>query len=349
MARPLRLEVAGAWYHVTGRGNERKDVFKDDRDRERFVSLLAELENRYGLEVHGYVLMPNHYHLFLRLRGESGLSAGMQWLAVSYTAWFNRRHRRSGHLFQGRYKAILVEFAEWGQELSRYLHLNPVRVRRPGLNKRAQAADREGLGERPSKEMIRQRLQSLRDYPWSSYRNYVGLITAPEWLRTDDVLECFGAKRNRQRDYRRYVEAGICSWLDESPWEGVKAGLLLGRGKFVKKMQGLLAGKSSGQPGLKKRQRRVSYEEIIEWVSESKGEKWEDFVNRRGDWGRDMVLLATREHTAMTNRELGERLGGLDDSTVAQAVGRFRKKVEKSRELKKHYQALKVKISNVKT
>jgi putative transposase len=96
MARPVRCEFPGGWYHVTARGNERKDIFRSDRDREHFLEVLAELEGRFGLEVHAYVLMGNHYHLLLRMRGERGLSAGMHFLGVSYSVWFNRRHRRSG-------------------------------------------------------------------------------------------------------------------------------------------------------------------------------------------------------------------------------------------------------------
>ena len=109
------------------------------------MGLLGEIEARFGLEVHCYVLMSNHYHLLLRMRRESGLSAGMQWLGVSYAGWFNRRHRRKGHLFEGRFKAILVEFESWGAALSRYIHLNPVRIRRYGLDKKSRAAERVGL------------------------------------------------------------------------------------------------------------------------------------------------------------------------------------------------------------
>jgi putative transposase len=121
---------------VTGRGYARGKLLLDEGDRRRFVGVLSEVEPRYGLEVHAYVLMANHYHLVLRMKRESGLSAGMQWLGVSYTVWFNRRHRRSGHLFEGRFKAILIEFDPRGADLSRYVNLNPVRIRRYGLDKK---------------------------------------------------------------------------------------------------------------------------------------------------------------------------------------------------------------------
>jgi putative transposase len=110
---------------LTARGNERRPIFRDDRDRQRFCELLAELVDRVRL--HAYVLMDNHYHLILELR-ESNLSRAAQWLNLSYSVWFNRRHERSGHLFQGRFKSVIVSPQEWGLALSRYVHLNPVRV-----------------------------------------------------------------------------------------------------------------------------------------------------------------------------------------------------------------------------
>ena len=127
MARPLRIEKAGGWYHVTSRGNERKPIYRDDRDREHFLDLIAEMVSRFRVRVHCYVLMDNHYHLLLELT-EANLSRAAQWLNVSYSVWYNRRRGRSGHLLQGRFKSVAVSRDEWALELSRYLHLNPVRI-----------------------------------------------------------------------------------------------------------------------------------------------------------------------------------------------------------------------------
>src|SRR5689334_14813003 len=127
MARPLRIEHLGGWYHITGRGNERRAIYRENRDREHFCELLAELTRCFALRLHAYVLMDNHYHLMVELQ-ELNLSRAIQWLNVSYSVWFNRRYGRSGHLFQGRFKSVIVNPEEWGLELSRYLHLNPVRV-----------------------------------------------------------------------------------------------------------------------------------------------------------------------------------------------------------------------------
>ncbi len=126
MARPLRIEFEGALYHVTGRGNARQRVFADEKDRAKFVQLLSESLGRYEVELHAYVLMGNHYHLMATTR-RANLSRWMHWLTTAYTVYFNWRHRRVGHLFQSRYKSILVEAEGYPLSLSRYLHLNPVR------------------------------------------------------------------------------------------------------------------------------------------------------------------------------------------------------------------------------
>ena len=128
MARPLRVEYAGAYYHVMNRGNARDKIFYGDRDRERFLQYLAISAQRFSIIIHAYCLMTNHYHLLVETP-EPNLSAAIQWLNVSYATYLNKKRRRSGHLFQGRFKSILVQADEWFKYLSRYIHLNPVRAR----------------------------------------------------------------------------------------------------------------------------------------------------------------------------------------------------------------------------
>ena len=132
MARQLRIEYPGAWYHVTSRGNERGSIFRLDKDRTRFLKTVAESAELFRVEVHCYVLMSNHFHFLLRTL-ESNLSRFMQRFNTAYTRYFNLRHRRSGHLYQGRYKAIVVEADEYLLEVSRYLHLNPVKLKKNRL------------------------------------------------------------------------------------------------------------------------------------------------------------------------------------------------------------------------
>src|SRR5215471_87478 len=148
MARPLRIERPGGRYHATARGNEQKRIYRSDRDRMHFLELLSELTERFGVRVHAYNLMDNHYHLLLETP-EANLSRAMQWCNVSYSVWFNLRHRRSGHLLQGRFGAELVQDDAGWQEVARYVHLNPVRVARLGLDKSARAASRAGPIDAP--------------------------------------------------------------------------------------------------------------------------------------------------------------------------------------------------------
>ena len=146
MARPLRITRAGTWCHLTARGNERKRIYRDDGDRQKFLALLEAWVERFRIRLHGYVLMDNHYHLLAETL-ESNLSKAMQWLNVSYSVWFNRRHGRVGHLFQGRFKGIVLDGEAWGLELSRYIHLNPVRRQGFSLGKKNRQRNRAGLGQ----------------------------------------------------------------------------------------------------------------------------------------------------------------------------------------------------------
>ena len=164
MGRPLRIEYSGAHYHVTSRGNEQKDVFKSQKDRERFLSYLESAVLRYGAVIHAYCLMSNHYHLLVETPS-GNLSQIMKHINGAYTNYFNVKRKRAGHLFQGRYKAILIEADEYAKELSRYIHLNPVRV---------------GMVSRPE------------DYQWSSYRDYIGQRKTPDWLKREFIIGYFG-------------------------------------------------------------------------------------------------------------------------------------------------------------
>lgn len=182
MARPLRIEFAGTLYHVTSRGDRREAIFEDEDDRLLFLSVLKEVVERFNWLCHAYCLMNNRYHLMVETP-DCNLSKGMRQLNGMFTQASNRRHRRSGHLFQGRFKGILVDKQSYLLELSRYVVLNPVRA---GMVKRAEA------------------------YPWSSYRAMMGLAPIPTWLATDGVLSHFGKRRAvaRQR-YSRFVQEGV--------------------------------------------------------------------------------------------------------------------------------------------
>jgi len=162
MARAVRIPVRGGWYHVTTRGTERKCIFGDEAAYVHFLTLLEELVARFGVGLHAYALMPNHVHLVVSTP-EGNLSAAMQWLSTSYAMWFNRRAQRVGPLFQGRYKGILFEGRKEAWPITRYLHLNPVRVAGLELGKGQRKA--EGLGLRGvAPELLARRRQALKDF-----------------------------------------------------------------------------------------------------------------------------------------------------------------------------------------
>ena len=191
MPRHVRVEFAGAICHVAIRGNGGQDIFGDDHDRERFLRRVAESVETYGIRLYLFCLMKNHVH-FLLETPSANLQRFMQSLETGYTVYYNLRHSRSGHLFQGRYRAKLVEGDEYLLKLSRYVHLNPVQVGK--------------LKNLPAKERIRY----LRSYPWSSYRSYVGFEKKLKYVTYGPVLAETGAKRRRRpTEYRRFVEAGL--------------------------------------------------------------------------------------------------------------------------------------------
>lgn len=203
MARPLRIEFAGAFYHLTSRGNELQRIFLDDRDRRSFLSGLAEVRERYGWIFHAYCLMDNHYHLMAETP-EPNLARGMKLLNACHTQNVNRRHDRVGHLFQGRYKSILVDRDAYMKELARYIVLNPVRA---------------GMVAHPG------------EWKWSSYRATVGSAPVTEFLTIEALLLMFGTSLAEARArFTKFVEQGI----DEpGPWNQLKNQIYLGPDGFV--------------------------------------------------------------------------------------------------------------------
>jgi putative transposase len=347
MARPVRIEIPGGWYHVSARGNEGRRVFVDDKDRVRLVELLAEWVERFDVRLHAYVLMDNHYHLLVETP-QANLSPAMQWLGVSYTVWFNRRHGRVGHLFQGRFKAVVLEAETAAVELSRYLHLNPVRVGRLGLGKMAQRRSALGMIDKPDAQQVAGRLEQLRRYPWSSYRAYVGRAKPPGWLTRRRVLGMVGggSGSERQQAYRRYVEEAVREGLAESPWQRLEAGVVLGGQKFVERMRRHLRGDEREQPQLRRLQARPSWEQVVAAVEKVKGQRWETFRDRYGDWGRDLALYVGRRRAGMRLRQLAEAAGGVDYGSAAGAVQRFAQRLSRDRVLKRLVSAVENEISN---
>lgn len=332
MARPLRIEQVGAWYHLTGRGNERRAIFRGDSDRQHFCQLLEEMVERFRIRLHAFVLMDNHYHLILEL-SELNLSRAGQWLNGSYSTWFNRRHQRCGHLFQGRFKAVIVDPEEWGLALSRYVHLNPVRVRSLGLGKAERRRRAAGDASRPSAQEVKERIGRLREYRWSSYRAYIGLAARPSWLECEAVLELGGGKKGKRAgNYREYVESAVREGLGKSPWEELKEQVVLGGEAFLERVRGSVKGNPREQRGARRLgASRVSLAEVIARVEKIKGEKWEEFRDRYGDSGRDLVLYLGRRECGLTLNQLAQAAGMEGYKAVASAIKRYEDRLRTSR------------------
>jgi REP element-mobilizing transposase RayT len=208
MARKPRLHVSGGLYHVILRGNARQDVFFSTGDRQHFYELLAEGVTRFGYRVHAFCMMTNHLHLALQV-GDRPLSAGMQNLSFRYTRYLNTRLKRVGHVFQGRFKAYLVDQDRYGLALVRYLHLNPVRA------KMVKTADA---------------------YAWSSHRAYLGEEAWP-WLTTDWALGQFGERLSAARQrFAAFVDAGARDGHSEVFYGGKADGRVVGEEDFLKKV-----------------------------------------------------------------------------------------------------------------
>lgn len=210
MARPLRIEFPGALYHISSRGNKRENIFECDRDRTIFLEIFASVVERYRWLCYAYCLMSNHYHFLIEIT-DKNLSMGMRQLNGVYTQKFNKMHDKVGHLFQGRFKGILVEKENYLLELCRYIVLNPVRAR-----------------------IVRYPWQ----WKWSSCLATAGVVKVPKFLTLDWLLSQFDKDRKTaQESYKKFVMLGI---EKEAPWRDLRGRMILGREGFVEKIKGLL-------------------------------------------------------------------------------------------------------------
>ena len=293
MARPLRINYPGAFYHVTSRGNERREVFKSQRDREKFLFYLASAFERYGAAIHCWCLMGNHYHLLLETPG-GNLPQIMRHINGAYTTYFNIKRQRSGHLFQGRYKAFLVEADSYALELSRYIHLNPVRA---------------GLAGRPE------------SYAWSSYHSYIGNVPTPGWLNERMILGKLTPDETAARTrYRRFVEDRL-GGEDESPLREAIGGAILGGSAFVERITHdhvKTRGQKEDVPALRLLATHPTVEQIIEGAKEKLGR--DEGVARR------VGLYLSHELSGLSLRELGEAFG-MRGTAICEASRRMRKRI----------------------
>ena len=284
MSRPLRLDHAGALWHVTSRGNERREVFRDDEDRRELLRLLGQAADLFGWKVHAWVLMGNHYHLLLTTP-EPTLSRGMRQLNGDYAGAFNRRHGRDGHVFQGRYKAVLVQREAHLLEAARYVVRNPVRA---GLVSRA------------------------ADWPWSSYRATAGLEPAPAWLDASALLDHFSSRRApAAAKYREFVEEGSASAYE--PWSQVLGQIYLGSASWAEAARAGHAVADKGREVPRRQREPVTPkpEEVVAVFEEAHGLTLEELRQRPRLLSRERALLAgaLRRHARVTLPVIAETFG----------------------------------------
>lgn len=296
MARQLRIEYEGAFYHITSRGNQREKIFWDNKDRERLKTIIERTKERYGYRLHGYVLMSNHYHLLVETP-RANIKQIMQNINTSYTVFINRRHRRFGHLFQGRYKSFIVDKDQYLLELGRYIHLNPVRA---------------GVVRRPE------------DFLWSSYRDYIsgrsdGLVD------TDETLGLFSKRRSiAMRRYREFVIRGVNK---RSPLENV-TGSILGDEGFKEKVIKYL-GEIPDQgsiPEMRTLEKKHNVNEIVRGVAKHYGLTEVDLSRRRRrtQKQRKIAVYLSKVLSGEKNIDVGFVFG-----ITVQAVTNAVRKVEK--------------------
>ncbi len=315
MARPLRIEYPGAYYHITSRGNERKEIFKSANDREKFLTYLEASAKRYGAVIHVYCLMNNHYHLLLETPF-GNLSQIMRYINGSYTTYFNTKQKRCGHLFQGRYKAIVIDADEYAAELSRYIHLNPVKA---------------GVVDRPE------------EYKWSSYRYYIGNSKRPEGFRVDLILGYFGKNLSvSQKGYSEFTEAMIRKKY-ESPLKDAVAATILGSVDFVDEIKERYLNDKKTDRNTPLLRELMSGPTIEEVLKEAKA-----ILGNDAALSRKAVLYLCHMYSRRTLKEIGAYFG-ISESGVSQASNRFKLVLDSDIQLRKKIEDIgkRLKVCNV--
>ena len=306
MARSIRLDYPDCYYHVLSRGNDQRAIYGERSDYEKFLELLQKTVKRYRVEIHGYVLMGNHYHLLIKTR-EANLSRAIQWLGVSYAGWYNREHNRSGHLFQGRFKSFLVEDDSYLTGLCYYIHGNPLRA---------------GI------------VKNLESYEWSSYDGYAHRERQAEWLRTDVVLGVSGGSR---RKFIREQEA----YLRDDPkiLENLYHGLYLGSEEFADECVQRIQDESGREKPqvrqlLRDRDLQGRAQEVVRLLGEENADSVLKTGRRKVRPVRDLSIYTLNRMSIYTNKEIGE-VFGVGYTAVTESIKRAERYLEKNKRITK--------------
>jgi putative transposase len=325
MARPLRIQFPGALYHLINRGNERKPIFRDDTDRRQFLALLRQALDTYSVILHGYVLMNNHWHM-LAQTSLGNVSEFMRYFNISYTSYFNRRHNRSGHLYQGRYNAYLVEEDAYLSQVSKYIHLNPVRV--------------HGMKTAPPEK----RRDHLFSYRWSSLPGYIRVASQEVMVTYDAVLEDYGGNtRYGRAAYKKEITEDLVGGLDIS--KDIVGQAILGTPEFVSRIKEtyLKIGLDRERPALRQIHRYIGRDTILDQLALEFGIT----IKEASITNRQIIMTMLYKYGGMTNKEIGS-LFNCDYSTVSQGRKRLRLKVEKNEKLRQQIAAIENSLSRIK-
>ena len=322
MARPLRIQYPGACYHVTCRGNERKNIFLDSQDQEVFLEKLSISLDIYNVSLLAYVCMPNHFH-FLVTTPEGNLSEFMRHFNISYTSAFNRRHRRVGHLYQGRYKAFLIDADDYLLEVSRYIHLNPIR--------------NESFSERP----VEEKWNALIEDKTSSLLGYFSLSKRKDFIDYTTVLSYMGGdNRKGRRNYRQFIKWGIEQEI-ENPLELGKGSGIVGEDNFIQWIKEKFLSKEASnreQPALKELRKEFKPEVLIDHFTDLIGKRKEEICKRgKKSLERSMLMEFLYRYCQIAQPEIGKMVGGIDYSGVSQARKRLQIRLEREPKLKKRF------------
>lgn len=312
MGRAWRIEYEGALYHVLSRGNEQKAIFYNDQDRSLFLRTMGEMSERFEINVSAYVLMGNHYHLLLKTL-RANLSKAMQWLGLTYTRRFNLRYSRSGHLFQGRFKSLVVENNAYMMQLSFYIHRNPIRA---------------GIVNR------------LADYRWSSYRAYAYGDKTDRWLKTKLILSQVKGK-DKHKAYRERVQRYAKE--EKKLLEDFRHGIIIGSNKFVDKIRGTyLPDKLQKEiPQQRKLAKDIDISAKLGAAAIILGcdlEKLRQMprIAKAGKDDRDLLVLSVWKTGLLSNDEIGS-LFGMTYSSVSHIIKSIKMRIEQDDDLKDKY------------